>query len=298
MQHTRRASTVRFGTYEVDFDSGELRKAGLKIRVQRQPFKVLEALLERPGEVVTREELRSRIWPDESFGDFDQAVNVAVAKLRVALGDSADNPRFIETLSKRGYRFVAPVQRDPAQRELASSQAVSHNDTSSSAITGFPHPQPSIVQRHGIKLTIATGLVVVVVVALILVLRPTTAIPEFLRISYGRGSIRSARFGPDGLSIVYGAAWNGKPRQIFWTQPENPESRPYALPNADILAISSSGQMAVLLDRKGRMGWSGEGTLALMSIAGAAPREILDHVQDADWDGDGGKLAIIHWVWH
>jgi TolB-like protein/DNA-binding winged helix-turn-helix (wHTH) protein/Tfp pilus assembly protein PilF len=86
-----------------------MRKAGLKIQVQPQPLKVLESLLEHPGEVVTRDELRSRIWPSESFGDFDQAVNVAVAKLRSALGDSADNPRFIETLSKRGYRFIADV---------------------------------------------------------------------------------------------------------------------------------------------------------------------------------------------
>jgi TolB-like protein/DNA-binding winged helix-turn-helix (wHTH) protein/Tfp pilus assembly protein PilF len=100
---------VRFGLYQADLDSGELRKAGLRIKVQQQPFKILEALLERPGELVTREELHSRIWPDESFGDFDQAVNVAVAKLRSALGDSADNPRYIETLPRRGYRFVGPV---------------------------------------------------------------------------------------------------------------------------------------------------------------------------------------------
>jgi TolB-like protein/DNA-binding winged helix-turn-helix (wHTH) protein/Flp pilus assembly protein TadD len=100
---------VRFGTYEVSLQSGEVRKAGLRIRVQQQPMKLLEILLERPGEVVTREELRSRVWSDESFGDFDQAVNIAIGKLRSALGDSAENPRFIETLPKRGYRFIADV---------------------------------------------------------------------------------------------------------------------------------------------------------------------------------------------
>src|SRR6266496_4463659 len=105
-QHT---SVLRFGTYEVDPDSGELRKSGIRIRVQQQPFKLLEILLKHPGEVVTREDLRARIWPDESFGDFDQAVNVAIAKLRGALGDSADNPRYIETLPRRGYRFIADV---------------------------------------------------------------------------------------------------------------------------------------------------------------------------------------------
>jgi TolB-like protein/DNA-binding winged helix-turn-helix (wHTH) protein/Flp pilus assembly protein TadD len=100
---------VRFGTYEVSFQSGEVRKAGLRIRVQQQPMKLLEILLEHPGEVVTREELRSRVWPTESFGDFDQALNIAIGKLRSALGDSAESPRFIETLPKRGYRFIADV---------------------------------------------------------------------------------------------------------------------------------------------------------------------------------------------
>jgi TolB-like protein/DNA-binding winged helix-turn-helix (wHTH) protein/Flp pilus assembly protein TadD len=102
-------SIVRFGTYEVSLDSGEVRKAGLRIKVQQQPMKLLGILLERPGEVVTREELRGRVWPNESFGDFDQALNIAIGKLRSALGDSAENPRFIETLPKRGYRFLADV---------------------------------------------------------------------------------------------------------------------------------------------------------------------------------------------
>ncbi len=109
MEPLRHTSVVRFGTYEVSLQSGEVRKAGVKIRVQQQPMKLLEILLERPGEVITREELRGRVWADESFGDFDQAVNIAIAKLRSALGDSAENPRYIETLPKRGYRFIADV---------------------------------------------------------------------------------------------------------------------------------------------------------------------------------------------
>lgn len=109
MEPTLRKPVVRFGTYEIALQSGELRKAGIRIRVQQQPLKLLEILLEHPGEIVTREELRNRIWPRESFGDFDQAVNVAVAKLRGALGDSAENPRYIETIPRRGYRFIAEV---------------------------------------------------------------------------------------------------------------------------------------------------------------------------------------------
>jgi eukaryotic-like serine/threonine-protein kinase len=108
-----RNDTTRFGVFELDPRSGELRKAGARIRLQIQPLKVLTALLEAPGAVVTREELKRRIWPQESFGDFDHAVNVAVAKLRAALADSADSPRFIETLPRRGYRFIYPVNLPP-----------------------------------------------------------------------------------------------------------------------------------------------------------------------------------------
>src|SRR5579864_4962776 len=110
LDRLRNTSVARGGAYEIGSQSGELRKAGIRIRVQQQPLRLLEILLEHPGEVVTREELRHRMWPDASFGDFDQAVNVAIAKLRAALGDSADNPRFVETLPRRGYRFIAPVR--------------------------------------------------------------------------------------------------------------------------------------------------------------------------------------------
>src|ERR1700748_224906 len=105
--------TIRFGAFEADLHSGEDRKSGNRIKLQDQPFKVLQILLERPGNLVTREELQSRIWPNETYGDFDHAVNVAVGKLRMALGDSADNPCFVETVPRRGYRFVAPLENPP-----------------------------------------------------------------------------------------------------------------------------------------------------------------------------------------
>src|SRR6266568_4290414 len=102
-------SILRFGVFEVDLRSRELRKQGVRIKLQEQPFHVLTVLLQRPGEVVTREELRSQNWPADTFVDFDNSLNTAINKLREALGDSADNPRFIETLPRRGYRFIAPV---------------------------------------------------------------------------------------------------------------------------------------------------------------------------------------------
>ena len=101
------ARLARFGSFELDLATGELRKGGVRIKLQEQPFQVLIALLERPGEVVTREELRERLWPGDTFVEFDDGLNTAVRKIRQALGDSADNPRFVETLPRRGYRFVA-----------------------------------------------------------------------------------------------------------------------------------------------------------------------------------------------
>src|SRR5690242_6819981 len=100
---------IRFGIFEADLSAGELRKGGSRIRLQEQPFQILAMLLERPGQIVTREELRSRLWPGDTFVDFEHGVNSGVARLRDALGDSADSPRYIETLPRRGYRLIVSV---------------------------------------------------------------------------------------------------------------------------------------------------------------------------------------------
>ncbi len=105
----RSPAILRFGVFEVDVRAGEVRRQGVRIKLQEQPFHVLTVLLQRTGEVVTREELRNENWPADTFVDFDNSLNTAINKLREALGDSADNPRFIETLPRRGYRFIAPV---------------------------------------------------------------------------------------------------------------------------------------------------------------------------------------------
>ena len=102
---------VRFGVFEADPRSGELSKSGVKIRLRDQAFQVLAELLERAGEVVTREELRHRLWPDGTFVDFDHSLNAAVNSIREVLGDSAASPRFVETVPRRGYRFIAPVDK-------------------------------------------------------------------------------------------------------------------------------------------------------------------------------------------
>ena len=101
---------ARFGVFELDITSGELRKSGIKLRLQGQPVQVLTLLLERAGDIVTREELRQKLWASDTFVDFDHSLNTAINKVREALGDSASTPRYVETLARRGYRFIAPVQ--------------------------------------------------------------------------------------------------------------------------------------------------------------------------------------------
>ena len=115
-------AVFRFGDFEVRPDAGELRKRGIRIKLHTQPFEILRALIERPSEIVTREELRARLWPDGTFVDFDHGLNTAVNKLRDALGDSASAPRYIETVAGKGYRFLVPV--DAPAPEIQTSAAI------------------------------------------------------------------------------------------------------------------------------------------------------------------------------
>jgi cholera toxin transcriptional activator len=111
MTDSRQARRYRFGVFEADAATGELRKQGVRIKVNVQPFQVLLMLLERPGELLTREEISRELWPEGTFVDYEHGVNSAINRIREALGDRARNPRFVETLARRGYRFLAPVQR-------------------------------------------------------------------------------------------------------------------------------------------------------------------------------------------
>jgi eukaryotic-like serine/threonine-protein kinase len=593
----RSNNLIRFGAFELDLRARELRKDGRSTALPEQSITVLEMLLDRPGELVLREDIRLRLWPNDTVVEFDHSINTAVRKLRLALGESADNPQYIETLARRGYRWIGsaealealpgaglpspPVEPDPShlfdgnltgkkishyrvlevlggggmgvvykaedlklgrrvalkflpdelakdpvalqrlEREARAASALNHpnvciiyeiadhagrpfivmelleGETLREAITeqttehrrptlgkqidlciqisdalaaahahGIIHrdikPANIFVTRTGVAkildfgvaklsqhliadedrtrrpasgkvqtperidplpsndlsltrtgLTMGTagymspeqvrgdaldcrtdlfsfGLVlyematgraafgaltapmmreailhgepapardinpeiperlaliirkalekerhkryqtaaqmradleplrrkpapktsplrralfslgaVLGLACLLLVwvwIRSETKQPEavFQRLSFGRGIIRSARFAPDGQSVVYGAAWDGKPSQLFWTNAGSIESRALGV-EAEILAISPSGEMAVLLNQ--RFGIiSSKGTLAVMSLTGSAPRELLDNVQDADWSPDGSKLVITHYV--
>src|SRR5580692_8568655 len=115
---------IRFGVFELDLRSGEIQKQGRKIRLEGQPVHVLICLLENRGELVTREELHRKLWPADTFVNFEHGLNAAVKRLRQALNDSADNPRFVETLPRRGYRFIAPIQVVAASEDVSGVKMV------------------------------------------------------------------------------------------------------------------------------------------------------------------------------
>ena len=121
---------IRFSTFEIDFHAGELRQRGQKVKLQEQPLQILAALLERPGELVTREELRCKLWPADTFVDFDHGLNAAVKRLRDALGESAERPNFVETVARRGYRFIAPVNGSAVPGKIGIMSAPEGNKSS------------------------------------------------------------------------------------------------------------------------------------------------------------------------
>src|SRR5271167_710932 len=121
MQGTRSSQRdMRFGVFEIDVQARELRKKGSKVRLQQQPFELLLVLLDRPGEVVSREELRQKLWPADVYVDFDRSLNKAMVKLREALGDSSDSPVYVETLPRLGYRFIGAINGTPAPEQAAN----------------------------------------------------------------------------------------------------------------------------------------------------------------------------------
>jgi len=138
---TINSNVVRFGLFELDLQVRELRKSGIKIKLQDQPFQILAMLLERPGEIVTREALQRRLWPEDTFVDFDLSLNSAVRKLRQALADDSENPRYIETLYRRGYRFIGQVNGGAAAAEPVAVSATAA--PAQTAVSAEPVPAKS-----------------------------------------------------------------------------------------------------------------------------------------------------------
>lgn len=199
---------VRFGAFEVDLQGRELRKSGLKLKIQEQPFQVLAALLERLGEVVTREELRQRVWPQDTFVDFDHSLNTAVNKLREALGDSASSPRFIETVPRRGYRFLAGVERlGDAAAKIESRQPLPEQEGST----------PAAGRRRQLAWLLAVVAAILAVAVWFRFFPPVAKSPaaewKVTPLTSYPGDERSPSFSPDGNQIAF--TWNGKKQNNF-----------------------------------------------------------------------------------
>jgi DNA-binding winged helix-turn-helix (wHTH) protein len=276
--------TIRFGAFEADLHSGEVRKSGSRIKLQDQPFKVLQILLERPGHLVTREELQTRIWPEENYGDFDHAVNVAVGKLRTALGDSADNPCFIETVPRRGYRFVALLEAGAVETPPVAPTP--------------PAVPPPVKRGFGRKAAIFASILILGGLLLGAGIwfgrrtAPTRSL-AFQRLTVRHGTVFAARFAPDGHNVVYSASWDGAPIEIFSADLKIPGVRTIGTPASALLAVSSSGEMAVLQREDGFFMFTLKGTLGQVPLTGGSPRQIAENVTAADWCPDGKTLAIV-----
>jgi DNA-binding winged helix-turn-helix (wHTH) protein/Tol biopolymer transport system component len=294
--HSQLCQSIRFGPFELDVRSAELHYNGHATLLHEQPFQVLLALLERPGELISREELVKRLWPDGTFVDYERGLNKAVNKLRVVLRDSADSPRFVETIPRRGYRFIAPLEGGGASvnTEDAVWGGVAIPTTEDLAV--------SLATRRARRRKFGVLAVLTVVAAMGMVAGGIAArriwrapIPTFHPLTFRHGTIFSARFAPDGQTVIYSARWGTEDTQVFLTRSDSPESRPLGIPKSEVLAVSPSGEIAIAIgcELYGAPPLSCGGTLATVPLGGGAPREITENVHYADWTPDGKSLAVV-----
>jgi len=269
------AKISRFGVFELDLQTGELRKQGVRLKLQGKAFRLLQALLEQPGQVVTREELRQRLWPSGVFVDVESGLNTAANRLRIALGDSAESPRYVETLARTGYRFIAPV--DAVEPELSRVEP-------KSPATAFWRRSPAIAA------TGAAGLALAVSVTVMAFRHPPPSGFQFRQVTFRHGQVGGARFAPDGHAILYTANWDNGSRHLYLTNPYSPESRDLGLDDVRLVAVSRSGELA-LLSTDGTGPISG-GTLSRVPMNGGAPSIVDRNIMTADWSSDG-RLAVV-----
>jgi len=289
---------LRSGPFELDLRSGELRRAGSLQKLQPQPFKVLALLASRPGELVTREEIQGEVWPVGTFVDFEQSLNFCIRQIRAVLGDSALTPRYIETLPRRGYRWIAgPVEKvgaGPAILEWPRPAALARpapladleggSEPGPAPEPGPPAPGRGEARRLPLWPAAAAAALAVLAAALYLgfARRGGEATPSFHRITFRRGIVASARFAPDG-QVVYSAAWEGDRPTFFSARPETRESRRIEVEGRSVVGISQQAEVAFLRGS----------TLARAPLAGGPPKEVLAGVRLADWTPDGSEFLVV-----
>ena len=271
----------RFGAFEVDLSAGELRRNGLKVKLQEQPLQVLALLLERPGEVVSRDDLRRRLWAADTFVDFDHSLNAAIKRLRDALGDSAEHPRFVETVARRGYRFLGPVDTGPANgRGVAGRAAVTESAPQSSA-------------RFHIWWLVAGGAAVVLVLfGIKLGLLLGQRHPSQLRLSRLTANpaddrVRAAAISRDGRYLAFCDQTGFYLRQID-TGETHPVAVPPGLIAESISWFPDSAHLAVALTGPGQVSGLWE-----LSAFGGSARKVRDDARSPAVSPDGNEIAFI-----
>src|SRR5882724_278822 len=268
------SSIVRFGNFEVNFQTGELRHRGQKIKLQEQPFQVLAALLERSGELVTREELRNKLWPADTFVDFDHSLNAAIKRLRDALGESADAPVFIETLARRGYRFIAPVH--------GSSTA------GAAEITPAAEQSRSFFRTQRIVFACLSSIVIAVVAWAVwrLPSRHAKIIERKITSNSAENGVSSASISPDGKFLAYTDNTG-----IYLKQIRTGETHAIPLPpdfSAHLEDWFPDGSH-LLVSRQEK---PGKVSLWSISVFGGSPRPLADDASGGSVSPDGGHVAF------
>jgi eukaryotic-like serine/threonine-protein kinase len=288
-------SGLRFGPFDLDLETGELWKGGAKVKLQLQPGRVLMLLASQPGRLVTREEIQREIWPEGTFVDFEQALNFCVRQIRTALGDHAQSPRYVETLPRRGYRFIAHAERiggaaAPATpAPSASSPALDDTVPALAPVRLFPAlVRTKAPRRSSLAWVWPWALAALVVAGALAVARRRAdpALPVFQRVTFGRGYVGNARFGPEG-QVLYSAAWEGRPMELFAVRIEGLDSRPVNAAGPRLLAVSRAGEAAFVND---------EATLMRAPLEGGPAKAVLEGVTWADMSSDGALFAVARMV--
>ena len=279
MANGKENGATRFGTFELDARAGELRRKGVKVKLQEQPFQVLVMLLERPGELVTREELQKRLWTEDTFVDFDHSLNAAVKRLRDALGDSADNPRFVETLARRGYRFVAPVNGHAA--------ADGNDGTSHAADSTVATNKP---RRWWLVVPVAALAAACISVGVHIGKRvPGKVLPKEVRLTANSADapIYYASISPDGGYVAY-----TDPRGLFVREIATEESHALALPAGLRVQTLSWYPDGSHLLAQAMTDSEDDWSLWSIPVLGGAPRKLVDDAVGARVSPDGKQISF------
>jgi DNA-binding winged helix-turn-helix (wHTH) protein len=274
---------VRFGMFELEPASGELRKAGVLIKLRPQPLKVLAFLARRPGRLITREELREDVWGGDTYVDFDQGLNYCIKEIRAALGDSAETPLYVETLPRRGYRFIAPVLKPSGGAERLGS------------VPRQPLTEPNTVRatrrpRQAWAIRLALTVIGVCIFGWLFAARTKAPPADWRRITFRRGSISAARFGP-GREVVFSAAWDGSPAALFSANPGSPEARALSVADARLVGVTQRGEVAFIGTHPGS-----PPVLSRSPLAGGPAKQVLERASAADITADGLAFAVAHMV--